>query len=54
MKFDIVEFYPPISEKLLKNALAFANESKKISEQEIKIILNATINQYCTIKKKSG
>lgn len=42
MKFDIVEFYPSISEKLLSKALAFAKESTKVSEQEIKIILNAS------------
>ena len=41
MKFDIVEFYPSISEKLLKSALVFANKCTKISEQEIKIIINA-------------
>ena len=42
MKFDIVKFYPSISEKLLKSALTFANESTEISEQEIKIIINAS------------
>ena len=40
MKFDIVEFYPLTSEKLLISALAFENESTEISKQEIKIIIN--------------
>ena len=42
MKFNIVEFYSSISEKLLKFSLTFANESTEISEQEIKIIINAS------------
>ena len=37
--FDICEFYPSISEKLLKKALEFAKQHVNISEQEIRIIL---------------
>ena len=37
--FDICEFYPSISEKLLKKAVEFAKQHVNISEQEIRIIL---------------
>ena len=38
IKFDIVDFYPPISEQLLDNALTFAKLRKTISDQEIRIL----------------
>ena len=41
LKFDINNFYPSISEKLLKNALDFAQNFHPIPEQTIKIIFHA-------------
>ena len=39
--FDIVEFYPSITESLLKKAIAFAKKHTQISKQDIKIIMHA-------------
>ena len=39
IQFDIVEFYPSISEELLKKALEYAKGYIKITAQDIKIIL---------------
>lgn len=39
--FDIVEFYPSISEDLLKRALRFASRYTNISQQDTDIILHA-------------
>ena len=39
--FDIVEFYPSISEDLLKAALDFAKQHTTISQQDIKIIFHS-------------
>ena len=39
--FDIIEFYPPISEELLNRALDFASVYDTISEDERGIILQA-------------
>ena len=39
--FDIVEFYPSISENLLRKALNFAKQHTQISEQDIDIILHS-------------
>ena len=39
IQFDIVEFYPSISEALLKNALNYAKNFEKVSVEDIKIIL---------------
>ena len=39
--FDIIEFYPPISEALLNRALDFASVYDTISEDERGIILQA-------------
>ena len=39
IQFDICEFYPSISETLLRKAIAFARRHVNISEQEIRIIL---------------
>ena len=38
IKFDIVDFYPSISEQLLHNAVAFAKLHTTISDQEIRIL----------------
>ena len=38
IKFDIVDFYPSISEQLLDNALTFAKLHTTISDQEIRIL----------------
>ena len=40
-KFDITEFYPSISEKLLLNAIAFAKSYVDISEDSINIIIHS-------------
>ena len=42
MKFDIENFYPSITESLLKDALNFANKTTQIKTQDKKIILNAS------------
>ena len=42
MKFDIKDFYPSISEKLLEKALIFANKYKNVTKEEKKIIYNAS------------
>jgi hypothetical protein len=39
--FDIKEFYLSITEKLLKNAVGFANKHVRISNEEFKIIQHA-------------
>ena len=41
IKFDIVEFYPSISESLLKNAIHFAKLYTPISDETLNIILHA-------------
>ena len=40
LKFDIVSFYPSISEKLLLDALSWAKNLTTITDEEIKIILH--------------
>ena len=40
IKFDIVDFYPSISEKLLMSCISYAKKFVDISEQEIEIILH--------------
>ena len=42
MKFDIKDFYPSISEKLLEKALEFANKYKNVTKEEKTIIYNAS------------
>ena len=42
MKFKIVEFYPSISENLLNDALNFGKKYLTITDEEIKIVHNAT------------
>ena len=41
IQFDIVDFYPSISEPLLKKALAWASTYVEITDKEMKIIMNA-------------
>ena len=41
ISFDVCDFYPSITEKLLNKALDFANKYRQISKQEREIILHA-------------
>lgn len=41
LKFDVIEFYPSITEELLDTAIRFAQQFITISDKEIKIIKNA-------------
>ena len=41
IKFDIVEFYPSITEKLLRRAISFAKLHTTISPQDLEIILHS-------------
>ena len=41
IKFDIVDFYPSISEELLDKALTFAKTKTEISDHEMGIIKHA-------------
>ena len=41
IKFDVVNFYPSITEKLLKDAINWARQFVDISKEEEDIILNA-------------
>ena len=41
LTFDIVEFYPSISEQLLHNALRFASQFESITADEIEIIMHS-------------
>ena len=40
LQFDIIEFYPNISEKLLKNALQWTISKVGVTDEEIKTIMN--------------
>ena len=40
LKFDIVSFYPSISEKLLSDALKWAKNLTKITDSDIEVILH--------------
>ena len=42
LKFDVKDFYPSISKELFGKALSFAKKYSPISEQEEKIVYNAT------------
>ena len=58
IEFDIIEFYPSISEDVLKKSLEWAKTIVDISEEEINIILQTKIaplffNNQCWIKKGS-
>ena len=46
IKFDIVDFYPSISDKLLQNALSFAQEFTVIDNDTIDIIMYAKKSFY--------
>ena len=41
LRFDIIDFYLSITEKLLKNAILFAKKFTAVSDDTIEIILNA-------------
>ena len=41
LKFNIIDFYSSITEKLLKNAISLAKKFTAVSDNKIKIILNA-------------
>ena len=49
ISFDIVDFYPSISEKLLNEALAWASELATITENDTKI---STFRQRQIMDKK--
>ena len=51
--FDIQEFYPSISEKLLKDAVLFAQTHVNISRKDIEGIFIA-IDHYCFIIASHG
>ena len=44
IKFDIAEFYPPISETILQNAIHFAEYHVQIMDQEKRIIYHCQIS----------
>ena len=39
--FDIVDFYPSISEELLRSSLEYAKQHTTVSEQEVEIIIHS-------------
>ena len=41
IKFDVVDFYPSITEKLLDNCLTFAKTHTTISDQEINVFYHS-------------
>jgi hypothetical protein len=49
--FDIVEFYPNITEDLLKKALEYAKNYVNISPDEVKIILQTKKYIYISSNK---
>ena len=57
-KFDLVSFYPSITEQLLMNAVAWARTIVNISEQELKVISHCRRNflffqNECWVKKEN-
>ena len=48
IQFDLVEFYPSITEKLLRNALYFAASYTEISESDKKLILQCRKSYLCS------
>ena len=56
--FDVCEFYPSITEKLLSEALNFASQYRQITSQEREIILHAKrsllFSDSCPWEKKSA
>ena len=51
--FDIQEFYPSITENLLKNALAFSQRYVEIKQNELDLIFTHE-NHYFTEKMHRG
>ena len=59
LKFDIAEFYPSISKKVLKKSIKFAREFTEVSEEEEEIIIHAKeallfSNDSAWVKKSKG
>ena len=59
VKFDVQEFYPSITEELLRKAITFGQGYTKISEQEIRIIYHAAQsvlyhNEEVWVKRKNN
>ena len=58
IRFDVCEFYPSITKKLLSKALNFASEHRQITSQEREIILHAKrsllFSDNCPWEKKSA
>jgi hypothetical protein len=58
ISFDIIDFYPSITEKLLKKALEYADQFDQITEEEKNIIMHAkktiTCNNSTTWQKKQS
>ena len=57
-KFDLVSFYPSITEQLLMNAVTWARTITNISEQELKVIRHCRRNflffqNECWVKKEN-
>ena len=48
---DIVEFYPSITESLLKKAITFAKKHTQVSKQDIKIVMHVRKSLY-TIRQR--
>ena len=53
LKFDIVDFYPSISEKLLTDAIEYANKFVKIDKKIIETIMHCA-SLCCSVKEKHG
>ena len=47
IQFDLCEFYPTISEKLLKNSLDFAAKYTKITAEDRELILQCRKSYLC-------
>ena len=52
ISFDIVDFYPSITEELLKNALDFARRYTSISQEETEIIFHARKSMLFGLEKE--
>ena len=53
MSFDIVEFYPSISETILSRALSFAREYTNILAEDMEVIYHSR-NRYFSRKTERG
>ena len=41
LKFDVVSFYPSISQQLFEDTISWANQHYKFSDEDLKIVMNA-------------